>query len=509
MRLKSKPKQYHLNKLRKNLSRFKHEEDGAMTLLALFMIMMIVLVGGIGVDLMHNEMERTKLQNTLDRAVLAAAHIDQGLDPESVVRDYFEKSNQTKYLKSVEVLEDAEKRRVTATAHKDVPTQFMRLMGVDTLGAPGRSQAEERFPLIEISLVMDISRTMEMGDKMSQMRTAGNAFTKAVLREDTADRVSLSVVPFSEHVALSPGMWDALDIKKDHDYSHCVELDRDMYSETRTTYTRTTYSGTPMGENDILGIMGTAFKQVPHFQWLDSHQNNFNSNPNCPNKNHQHIRPLQQDLGELTRGFNGVSGLGSRSIYRGMKWGVALLDPSASTMVESLIRAGEVDPAFSGRPAPYEADQMKENKTKKVVVLMSSGENKPSMRIADDKYDEPSELVHWSRNNLLYYLDQAPVHPDDHDTWYQQEEDSASGDLLLKDICKAAKDNDIVIYVVAFDIADDKYDEPVPGEDPYKTQDPLSYCASTPSHYHQVYGDQLVDHLFSIGSQITRLRLTN
>ena len=194
-----------VSELRNSVARFKREEDGAMTLLALFIIMMIVLVGGIGVDLMHNEMERTKLQNTLDRAVLAAAHIDQELDPESVVRDYFEKSNQTQYLQSVEVIEDAEKRRVTATAHKEVPTQFMRLMGVDTLGAPGRSQAEERFPLIEISLVMDISRTMEMGSKMSQMRTAGISFTNAVLRADTADRVSLSVVPFSEHVALSRG----------------------------------------------------------------------------------------------------------------------------------------------------------------------------------------------------------------------------------------------------------------------------------------------------------------
>lgn len=483
MRLKSKPKQSQLNKLHNNLARFKHEEDGAMTLLALFMIMMIVLVGGIGVDLMHNEMERTKLQNTLDRAVLAAAHIDQELDPESVVRDYFEKSNQTKYLKSVEVIEDAEKRRVTATAHKEVPTQFMRLMGVDTLGAPGRSQAEERFPQIEISLVMDISRTMEMGDKMSQMRTAGIGFTNAVLRADTADRVSISVVPFSEHVALSPGMYDALNVNERHDYSYCVEIDP------------TSYTNTYIGHQTNILHNTLTFEQTPHFQWLDSHQNNINSNPNCPNKNHQHVRPFLQDTGELTRGFNGVSGLGSRSIYRGMKWGVALLDPSTRPLVDDLVVAGEVDSAFSGRPVDYNKDG-----TLKVVVLMSSGENKPSVRIAAEKYDEPSELVHWSRNNLLYYLDRH-VDEVEHKNWYQEEEDRASGDTLLKNVCKAAHDQGIIIYVVAFDIADDEYDE--------TRTDPLSYCASSPSHYHQAYGDELVDDLFMIGSQITRLRLTN
>lgn len=466
-----KSHQVRVSELRRGVARFKREEDGSMTLLALFIIMMIVLVGGIGVDLMHTEMERTKLQNTLDRAVLAAAHINQELDPESVVRDYFEKSDQTQYLRSVEVLEDATLRRVTATAHKDVPTQFMRLMGVDTLVAPSRAQAEERFPAVEISLVMDISRTMEMGDKMSNMRTAGNAFTQAVLRDDTADRVSLTVVPFSEHVALSEGMYDALDVNERHDFSYCVELDRSKYNTTAMDISR-------------------QFEQTPHFQWLDSHRNNINSNPNCPNKNHQHIRPLQQNMGELIRGFNGVSGLGSRSVYRGMKWGVALLDPSTRPLVESLVDAGEVDEAFRGRPAAFANDE-----TLKTVVLMSSGENLPSIRIKADKYDTPSELVHWSRNNLFYYLDKH-VDPSEHHEWYEQEEDRTSGEALLTQICTAAKNKGIVIFTVAFD-----------SDDPFAHV--LESCASSPSHFYRVYGDELVDALFQIGSQVTRLRLTN
>ncbi len=93
------------------------------------------------------------------------------------------------------------------------------------------------------------------------------------------------------------------------------------------------------------------------------------------------------------------------------------------------------------------------------------------------------------------------VDEDEHKNWYQEEEDRESGDTLLKNVCKAAHDQGIIIYVVAFDIADDEYDE--------TRTDPLSFCASSPSHYHQAYGDQLVDDLFMIGSQITRLRLTN
>ncbi len=54
-------------------ARFRRDEDGAIMLFSLFMFMMILFIGGSGVDLMRFETERAKLQSTLDRAVLAAA----------------------------------------------------------------------------------------------------------------------------------------------------------------------------------------------------------------------------------------------------------------------------------------------------------------------------------------------------------------------------------------------------------------------------------------------------
>ena len=62
-------------------SRFAKEEDGMITIFACFMILMMLMVGGIGVDMMRHEMERTRLQAVSDRAVLAAADLDQTLNP--------------------------------------------------------------------------------------------------------------------------------------------------------------------------------------------------------------------------------------------------------------------------------------------------------------------------------------------------------------------------------------------------------------------------------------------
>jgi Flp pilus assembly protein TadG len=93
-------------KMRKFIRTFDHfarDEDGAMTIFAIMMFLMMLMVAGMGVDLMHNEMKRTKMQNTIDRAVLAAADLDQTLDPVEVVNDYFDKAGVDGYLSEVPV----------------------------------------------------------------------------------------------------------------------------------------------------------------------------------------------------------------------------------------------------------------------------------------------------------------------------------------------------------------------------------------------------------------------
>ena len=46
--------------LRNSTSRLVNDEEGSMTMFGVSMLLMMLLVGGIGVDLMRNEMDRTK-----------------------------------------------------------------------------------------------------------------------------------------------------------------------------------------------------------------------------------------------------------------------------------------------------------------------------------------------------------------------------------------------------------------------------------------------------------------
>ena len=101
---------------RMGLGRFARDESGVMVIFAIYIFLMMLIIGGIGIDVMRFERDRTMVQYTLDRAVLAAADLDQQLDPAAVVRDYFEKANIGEYLSEVTVDEGLGYRVVSGSA---------------------------------------------------------------------------------------------------------------------------------------------------------------------------------------------------------------------------------------------------------------------------------------------------------------------------------------------------------------------------------------------------------
>ena len=58
--------------IRDRLFGFAADTSGNMSYLAIVGSLVMMVFGGVGVDMMHAELKRTKVQNTLDRAVLAA-----------------------------------------------------------------------------------------------------------------------------------------------------------------------------------------------------------------------------------------------------------------------------------------------------------------------------------------------------------------------------------------------------------------------------------------------------
>lgn len=458
---------------RSQVQQFARDESGVATIFAMFMIMMMVLVGGIGVDLMHNEMERTRLQNTLDRAVLAAADLDQTLDPESVVEDYFDKAGMSDYLSSVDVDQGLNYRTVTANASTVSPTQFIHLMGVEELSVPAVSGAEERISNVEVSLVLDVSGSMAWNSKMQNLRDAANEFVSSLLQPETEDYISVSIVPYSEHVNVSEPIYDRLNKYHKHSFSYCLEVPDSHFTSAAldTSYT---------------------FTQMQHFQWNWGSSTNYNNvvdDTVCPHEEFESIQPFSQSITDLQGQINQLEPRAGTSIFLGVKWGAALLDPSTRSIVSGLVADGDVDGAFEGRPVNYTDED-----TLKTLVVMSDGKNDRSYRIQNWAYNSNSEYVHWSNYNFWYYLNYY-VHSGYYGYYYEQKYSAAQGDTLTDNICTAAKDKGIIIWGVGFEVDD-------------HGADVLEDCASSPSHFFRVEGVEISEAFKAIASQINQLRLT-
>ena len=126
--------------------RFAQVEEGSLIVFALFIFVMMMLFGGIAVDVMHAETVRTTMQSTLDRAVLAAADLDQTVDGEDVVDDYFAKAGMGHLDYDVVVTETGAgpiitSRRVDAKANANIGTFFMRMSGYPYLQSPASGAA--------------------------------------------------------------------------------------------------------------------------------------------------------------------------------------------------------------------------------------------------------------------------------------------------------------------------------------------------------------------------------
>ena len=182
----------------RSASRFRDDESGVLVAFGVFMILIMLAVGGIGIDIMRFEYTRTSLQATLDRAVLAAADLDQTLDAEYVVEDYFAKSDMGEYLRSITVDEGLNYKEVSATADIEMNTQFIHMLGIEKLNALAGGTAAESVDGVEIAMVLDMSGSMFP-------RPTFERFPTPVLRPQLVERESrfadLSIVfrPHSEH----------------------------------------------------------------------------------------------------------------------------------------------------------------------------------------------------------------------------------------------------------------------------------------------------------------------
>ena len=350
-------------------------EEGNLTILALCMFVLMAMIGGIAVDLMRYEAMRTSLQNTLDRATLAAASLSQQLDAEDVVTDYFDKAGLADYLRAVTVEEGLNYREVNADARAATNPFFLHMIGVEEMDAPGRSKAEQRMTNVEIVLVLDVSGSMADNNRLTNLKSAANEFVDTVLSSDSEDRISIAVAPFNGQVNLGAALRGRYNSQHQHGVTNvnCVDLPASVYTQTGITTTL----GLPMTAH------ADTFSQTSRVaSYIDRASTDFAvpvpGNRWCPPSTSNTVMLPSQNIGALQAKINSLTAIGATSINAGMKWGMTLIDPGSQAVIGHFVDTGVVPPVFDGRPFDYTDPE-----SMKIIVLMTDGDHFTEERVRD------------------------------------------------------------------------------------------------------------------------------
>ncbi len=480
---------------------FKNDEGGSMIVFSLFLFVLMLIVGGMAVDFMRFESRRSMMQGALDSAVLAAADLDQQGDPKTVVTDYLTKSQSGNCLSGEPGVESSSGyRKVEATCELVLDTIFLGYVGMDTLKARAASTAIEGVGEIEVSLVVDISGSMREEipnagglTRIQSLRQASTSFVNTLLAPEFADKVSLSLIPYSEDVNIGPDLYGTLTTSaystsaggtktSAHTHSYCVNLPSTAFSTTAWNNSLT-------------------YTQVPHFQYNPEFNSNGNlingiTMPVCPEQSYEQIIPISQDKTKLNNAIAQFQPRAGTSIFLGLKWAVNLLDPSFRPNIDALPE-GVVDAAFDGRPVDYGTTD-NPSATIKYIVLMTDGQNDFSDRVKEEYYNDPNDVAHWANMNWWFFYNFRAGGGSFYNIGEFLHEDHytpGTGDENMQNMCTAAKDEGIIIFGIAMGSTENG-------------QTQMRACASSTGHYYETSGDELTAIFEAIAEQITDLRLT-
>jgi Mg-chelatase subunit ChlD len=514
------------------------DQAGSMTFFVIIMFTTMIGVAGVAIDVARFEATRSEIQAHMDNATLAAASLRQSKDPQVIIDSYMAKAGLSgKYTVVVTNPDSAVNstntlRRVETQGTITLDTMFMSLFGVDDLGLTVNSTAEESVPRIEVSLVLDISGSMGSNSRLTNLIPAAQDFIDLLLEGNSVEnpnRVSISLIPYNMQVNAGQELFTRVKTDYVHNHSHCAEWDSASFSSLD-------FQEDGMEQSMVMGWYNSG--DTWGYGTVDQ--------PYCRDDEFAQILPVSNDAAALKAQIGLLQARGNTSIDIGVKWGLALLDPSANPVISDMTTLYEyekdddgddvlddqgnpvydfanpsdrqaIDPGFDDRPTSYSDDE-----TVKILVVMTDGQNTTEYRIKDGYRDTGNSGVYhrasddsyrfsnssgYTQLNWIEMWAAVPVVPYAHyktgsyrnyTTYWDYSLGNTAKNTRLSDVCAAARQEvggrpKVTIYSIAYSATSD-------GESA------LRDCSGA-DNFHTATTSTIADAFSQIGGDIQKLRL--
>ncbi len=476
--------------------KFGRDRRGNVALMFGLAVLPVAMMVGMGVDVTNATRVKLSLQDATDAAAIALAEkattiADNQIYPTAL--SYIRTSyDDTATVTVTNATVDRTNIVATVDAKVSVPTTFSQLLGVSNMSVT--SHAIAKGMLLEIALVLDNSGSMadsagSGGSKIDALKDAAGAFLDAMFgAQTTSQRVTVGVVPFAYSVNVGTGNKTATWMDQGTSSSITSE---DFKPKTNpftvwSTMTSSSWAGcvrtrvqpydvddtTPSAGNTLFSpwFMVDEPDDVRHDSTY-KYPNNYldDGGGNCTgNKTgwsdiklqqrtckYYHVKssgpnggctttpitPLTANRTTVDSAINAMQPNGNTNIQEGLMWGWRVLSPNA--------------PFTEGKT--YTAPN-----NRKVVVLMTDGENHPAT-VSDSLNINKSEYSAFGYSKWGYL-----VNSNDFNTIK-----GAMDDRMLVG-CENMKAKGMLIYTIAFGS-----DTDVAG-----SAGLLKQCASDPSYYY-------------------------
>ena len=181
--------------------------------LSIFALTLIPLLSATGaaVDYSYAFRLRTITQDALDAAALAGGRMI-GVNTEAEIKtevDKFFISNVANRLDTIPSVSQAiSGATITLNTTLDVPTHFLKVIGLDDFHFPLSSQVTSGIGTLEVAIVVDTSGSMA-GSKLTTLKTAATNLTTTLFGLGTTstkpDPIKIGLVPFAGSVNVGSG----------------------------------------------------------------------------------------------------------------------------------------------------------------------------------------------------------------------------------------------------------------------------------------------------------------